>query len=139
MKKRIISYMRKVIWLILRILKFPKLKDKNYYNLDEIVKEYKSKRLDLVYNNLKIMGNIDLSIIIPVYNSESLIKKCLESLINQKTKYKYNIILINDGSTDNSLRILKEYEEKYNNITVLTQKNRGIAETRNVRNKAYFW
>lgn len=131
--------MRKVIWLILRILKFPKLKDKNYYNLDEIVKEYKSKRLDLVYNNLKIMGNIDLSIIIPVYNSESLIKKCLESLINQKTKYKYNIILINDGSTDNSLRILKEYEEKYNNITVLTQKNRGIAETRNVRNKAYFW
>ena len=129
--------MRKVIWLILRILKFPKLKDKNYYNLDEIVKEYKSKRLDLVYNNLKIMGNIDLSIIIQ--RTESLIKKCLESLINKKTKYKYNIILINDGSTDNSLRILKEYEEKYNNITVLTQKNRGIAETRNVRNKAYFW
>ena len=55
----------------------------------------------------------DLSVIIPVYNSEKYLKKCLDSICNQITKYKYQIICVNDGSTDGSLEILNEYQKKY--------------------------
>ena len=48
---------------------------------------------------------MDVSIIIPVYNTEKYLKQCLESLINQKTEFKYEIICVNDGSTDNSEKI----------------------------------
>ena len=73
----------------------------------------------------------DLSIIIPVYNAEKYIKKCLDSVVNQNTKYKYQIILINDGSTDNSHNILEEYRNKYNNIFIINEKNSGISVARN--------
>ena len=53
----------------------------------------------------------DISIIVPIYNAEKFIKKCVDSLLNQ-TKKEIEIILINDGSTDNTLKILKEYKDK---------------------------
>ena len=53
----------------------------------------------------------DVSIIVPIYNAEKYIKKCVDSLVNQ-TKKELEIILINDGSTDNTLKILKEYKDK---------------------------
>jgi len=73
----------------------------------------------------------DLSIIIPVYNSEKYLGKCLDSVCNQMTKYKYQIICVNDGSTDNSLEILNEYQKRYGNIYIITQKNGGISNARN--------
>lgn len=73
----------------------------------------------------------DLSIIIPVYNSEKYLEKCLDSICNQKTKYKYQIICVNDGSTDSSLEILNEYQKRYGDIYIITQKNGGISNARN--------
>ena len=61
----------------------------------------------------------DLSLIVPVYNAEKHIKKCIDSLISQNTKYEYQIILINDGSSDNSYNILKDYEVNNKNIFVI--------------------
>ena len=61
---------------------------------------------------------INVSIVIPVYNVEKYLKQCLESVVNQ-TLDKIEVICINDGSTDNSLNILKEYEKKYNNIIII--------------------
>ena len=75
---------------------------------------------------------LDLSIIIPVYNAEKYLDKCLDSILNQDTKYKYEVICINDGSSDNSLSILNEYKSKYSNIKVISQENKGISVTRNV-------
>lgn len=72
-----------------------------------------------------------LSIIIPVYNVELYLKECIDSVIKQDIE-NYEIICINDGSTDESFRILKNYSEKYNFIKVLNQKNKGLSETRNV-------
>lgn len=54
-----------------------------------------------------------LSVIIPVYNSEKYLKKCLDSILSSSYK-NLEIICINDGSTDNSLKILKEYQKIYN-------------------------
>lgn len=72
-----------------------------------------------------------ISVIIPVYNVEKYLRECLESVINQSYK-NLEIIIINDGSTDNSLSICNEYKEKDNRIRVISQENRGLATTRNV-------
>lgn len=69
------------------------------------------------------------SIIIPVYNSQEYIKKCLDSILIQK--YDYEIILIDDGSIDNSGKICDEYAKKFNNIIAYHQKNKGVSSTRN--------
>lgn len=74
--------------------------------------------------------SILFSIIVPVYNVENYIKNCLESLIKQ-TYYNIEIICINDGSTDNSLQILREYKKKDKRIKVINQKHYGVSHTRN--------
>ena len=71
---------------------------------------------------------IDISIIVPAYNAEKTIKKCLNSLINQ-TKEELEIIMINDGSTDNTEKIIKEYKDK--RIKYFKNQNQGIGKTRN--------
>ena len=71
-----------------------------------------------------------VSIIIPVYNVEKFLRKCLTSLVEQ-TFQDREIIAVNDGSTDHSLDILREFEQKYDFITVIDQKNRGMSKARN--------
>lgn len=70
-----------------------------------------------------------VSIIIPVYNVEKYISKCIESVLNQ-TYTDFELILINDGSKDNSLKIMNKYK-KDERIRIYDQKNQGPAETRN--------
>ena len=71
-----------------------------------------------------------VSIIIPVYNSEKYISKCLDSVLNQTYK-NIEILVINDGSKDNSIDILREYEKKDDRIVVIDKENEGVAKTRN--------
>lgn len=73
-----------------------------------------------------------VSIILPVYNVEKYLEKCLDSLVNQTFK-DIEIIIINDGSTDNCKNIIDKYATKYNNlIKVITQKNQGLGAARNI-------
>jgi len=74
--------------------------------------------------------SMKISVIIPVYNKEKYIKKCLESLINQ-TLTEIEIICINDGSTDDSLRIIEEYSKQDSRIKVFSQENKGPGHARN--------
>ncbi len=67
-----------------------------------------------------------ISVIVPVYNVESYLRDTLDSIINQ-TYENLEIILVDDGSTDRSLSILREYEKKDKRIIVLTGKNEGIS------------
>jgi glycosyltransferase involved in cell wall biosynthesis len=69
-----------------------------------------------------------VSVIIPVYNSAQFLKESIESVINQ-TYSNIEIICINDGSTDNSLEILKQYSKK---ITIISQENHGLASALNI-------
>ena len=71
-----------------------------------------------------------ISVIIPVYNAEQYIKRCLNSVLNQ-TFNDYEIIMVNDGSTDGSLEILKKYESQNSKLKVITQKNLKAAAARN--------
>lgn len=72
-----------------------------------------------------------VSVIVPVYNVELYLKECIDSLLNQDFKGKYEVICVNDGSTDNSLEILKEYEVKSDKIVLIDQKNKGLSGARN--------
>ncbi|MDD7132042.1 MAG: glycosyltransferase [Firmicutes bacterium] len=82
------------------------------------------------------MSKIKVSVIVPVYNVERYLEKCLDSLINQ-TLNEIEIILVNDGSTDNSERIILQYKKKYNSkIILITQKNGGQSVARNTGLKA---
>lgn len=75
---------------------------------------------------------IKFSIIIPVYNVEKFLERCLKSICELKLEDK-EIILINDGSTDNSLEILEKYIKTYpENIKIISQKNQGVSKARNV-------
>ena len=71
-----------------------------------------------------------LSVIVPCYNGEKFIGRCLESLVNQ-TLQDIEIIVINDGSTDNSQDIIDSYANKYHNIQAYKIPNSGIADARN--------
>jgi glycosyltransferase involved in cell wall biosynthesis len=71
-----------------------------------------------------------VSIIIPVYNVQDYLEECIDSLLNQTYK-NIEIITIDDGSTDSSLKILMEYEKKINNLKVIKQGNEGQSIARN--------
>ena len=74
--------------------------------------------------------NTKISVIIPVYNVEKYLPKCLDSVLNQGFDG-VEIIAVNDGSTDSSGEILKTYAEKYNNIIVINQENGGQGDAKN--------
>ncbi len=73
-----------------------------------------------------------VSIIIPVYNVEIYLTRCLDSCLQQDLSYdEYEIIAINDGSTDNSLSILQDYADRYPNLKIVNQDNRKQGAARN--------
>ena len=71
-----------------------------------------------------------VSVIVPVYNVEKYITKCLESLVGQTLK-DIEIIIVNDGSTDNSEKIIKEFQSMYGNIKYYDKENGGLSDARN--------
>lgn len=70
------------------------------------------------------------SIVIPTYNIEDYIGKCLDSILNQ-TYDDYEVIVVNDGSTDNTAKVLLEYQKKDKRISVVNKKNEGVSVARN--------
>ena len=75
------------------------------------------------------MNNLKISVIIPVYNVEKYLAECLDSVANQTLK-DIEIICVNDGSTDNSLLILREYASKDSRIKIIDKENEGLGYTR---------
>ena len=71
-----------------------------------------------------------ISVIIPVYNVEKYLSKCLDSVVNQTLK-DIEIIVVNDGSPDNSQKIIDKYTKKYKNVKSFVKKNGGLSDTRN--------
>ncbi len=72
---------------------------------------------------------MDLSIIVPVYNHIDVLGTCIDSLVNQKTRFRYELILVDDGSTDGAAAFIERYQSE--NVHVIHQANGGIAVARN--------
>ena len=75
--------------------------------------------------------NQKVSIVIPVYNVEKYIERCLKSILNQ-TLDSIEVIVIDDGSTDNSGKICDEFSTKYKNVKTFHKRNGGVSSARNL-------
>jgi len=91
-------------------------------------KEAKQPIADLSFN--KIQDELLISIVMPVYNESKNLRATLESIFNQTYK-NWEIICVDDGSTDDSMKILKEFAEQNSRLKILRQKNQGAAVARN--------
>ncbi len=77
------------------------------------------------------MSNIKVSVVVPVYNSAEFVRTCLDSLVAQ-TIDSLEVVVVNDGSADNSMEIIREYEKKYpDRFKGYDKPNSGVADTRN--------
>ncbi|MCD7841658.1 MAG: glycosyltransferase [Lachnospiraceae bacterium] len=76
------------------------------------------------------MGEIKISIIVPVYNGEKYIRPLMESIAAQ-TERGFELIVVDDGSRDDGIKIINEYKDKIPHLTVLTQSNSGVSVARN--------
>lgn len=81
-------------------------------------------------NNVKSCADCDLTIIVPAYNAEKFIENCINSILVQKTKFSYKVIIINDGSIDGTLSKLSRFVD-IPNIEVISQENKGHSGARN--------
>lgn len=77
-----------------------------------------------------ILSSPIISIIVPFYNAEKYLDRCIRSILSQTYK-DYEIVLVNDGSSDGSLRICQEYANENNNISLVSQDNSGVSAARN--------
>ena len=85
-----------------------------------------------------------LSIVIPVYNVEDYIRGTLDSIYNQKVDEQcFEVIVVNDGTPDNSMKIVKEFAATHQNLTIINQENQGLSAARNagikVAKGVYIW
>lgn len=74
----------------------------------------------------------DLSVIVPVYNTERYLVECLGSIVGQKVDFDMEVVVVNDGSSDGSLNVIKNFAAKDARIRVIDQANRGFSGARNV-------
>ena len=73
----------------------------------------------------------EVSVIVPAYNNEKYIGRCLESLLRQDFTGSYEIVMVNDGSADKTLEIAEEIAKEHDNVRIFTQKNSGVSAARN--------
>lgn len=76
------------------------------------------------------MEKVKLSLVIPVYNTEEWLERCLNSVVDQNYDF-YEVIIVNDGSTDHSGEIIDRFVRKYSFIRVINQQNKGVSGARN--------
>lgn len=75
---------------------------------------------------------MDLSIIVPIYNVEKYVRACIESIYEQSLDEKrFEVIIVNDGTTDNSMEMIADIINEHDNVTVINQKNQGLSTARN--------
>ena len=70
------------------------------------------------------------SIIVPIYNAEQYLSKCLNSILTQPYQDEIEVVLINDGSTDNSQKIMNGYKDKFQNCILISRENKGVLFTK---------
>ncbi len=132
-RKCVVFLLQRAFAFLIFLKCFIMLKAPNYYissdnNLSHFYPDVGKLSDKIGYNYCNT--TVDLSIIVPMYNSEKYIEECLNSIVLQKTKYKYEIVLIDDGSTDNTSSKITLYLNNPN-IKLIKQENSGQSIARN--------
>ncbi|SCI70783.1 Chondroitin polymerase [uncultured Clostridium sp.] len=115
------------------ISKFRFRKIDEYYDGKLIINEllkYRQVKINDGRVAWKNKSSIDLSIIIPAYNVSMFIEECIDSILNQETNYSYEVIVIDDGSKDDTLKKIEKYEDN-SEVNIICQKNKGVSAARN--------
>lgn len=135
MKLRVVSFciniLKDIKFFVTYYMSFERVNTNNK-KLKEI-KSHKNEPNKVEKNKSIIRSNkieYDLSIIIPAYNSQDTVGACINSILNQETNFNYEIIIINDGSVDNTQNEVERFSV-HKNITIISQKNKGISASRN--------
>ncbi|HFI0794571.1 TPA: glycosyltransferase family 2 protein [Streptococcus suis] len=117
-----------------KLFKASYVKERNInFVRDFTIESYDTDKISYVKENLYVYRKIKeelVSVIVPVYNVEKYLVQCIDSIINQ-TYQNLEIILVNDGSTDNSGKICDEYAKKDSRIKVIHKENGGLSDARN--------
>lgn len=130
MKKQARQYLRHAYYYleICRRLFIPSHKD-NHIAMEELQNFWYKEYPEFAHEN-QLKKQYDLMIVVPVYNVESYLTQCLDSVFNQHTQYSYCVVIVDDGSTDRSPKILEQYRN-HENIRIIHQENRGFSGARN--------
>ena len=107
-----------------------RLNDKTDIDLEPLLAHTPPQHYSSCMCDNEITEEYDLQIIVPVYKVEQYIEDCMESIVNQQTKYKFLVVVINDGSPDDSREKLRRYEG-LDNVVIIDQENRGFSGARN--------
>ena len=131
----VLAYLTRFLFFICFQVKRVLLKRKNVrMKLDEALQLLESTSPDPncapSYSMTERDPEVDLSIIVPVYNHLDVLPACIESVLNQKTQYNYEVLLVDDGSTDGAQNLIERYREN-SRVKIVHQKNAGIAAARN--------
>lgn len=131
----ILSYFARFVFFLQFLLKRVKLKDEQVECSVEqamrILQRTSPKpTMKPEYSMVPLDESCLLSIIVPVYNHVDVLKRCIDSLIDQRTFFLYELILVDDGSTDGAQNLINKYDV-YNNVMIIHQENMGIAGARN--------
>lgn len=125
----VLCYMKKIICIIIKYVNSKSI----YTFILKIIKKIK----DLYYEKYpKFLLKPDVCVIVASYNYDKFIKETLYSLVNQTLKIN-DIIVIDDGSTDNSVNIIKEFAKKFDNVKLLQHKDKKIMDWQNQLNMLY--
>lgn len=127
--------LKKFVWVVDKFLQIIICIYYVYITKHKVNKDINQNESGVLYNNVSYSNfqktrRYDLTIIVPVYNVEQYIEECLLSIINQKTDYNYEVIIIDDGSTDKTTDIIKS-NFKTERIKLLKQDNAGQSVARN--------
>lgn len=141
MKHRIITFMAKVLKKIhldklltpkVFISHFNEISEQDFSNcmsrLNKLLPD--SRNSSVKESTVLSSEEFDLQIIVPAYNEENKISICVDSILRNKTKYNVLTIIVNDGSTDNTAKILQRYQDNPY-IEIINQENRGFSGARN--------
>lgn len=100
--------------------------------------KYSARPTGICYTDNEVNLQFDLQIVIPCYNAEKWVRRCLESVLNQETAYRVLVSIVNDGSTDGTENVIREVMVQYSEpvhrsytLELKTQKNRGFSGARN--------
>lgn len=127
------SKIKKMVYKVLSGLPIENIKMKNTINIEKYFEEYSNPFTDMNSQNIQLNDtSLDISIIVPVYNTVDGLEKCLDSILNQITQYEYEVLVIDNGSSNaECLNILDKYRGK-NRINInRLEENAGISGARN--------
>lgn len=122
---------KRLIYSILSLFE-NRAKGTGYYDSEALAylqMQHPQKKISFAAEN-QSSADADLLVVVPVYNVEKYMQKCIDSIIAQKTKYSIQIVIVDDGSTDASGKLADQYAS-HGNITVFHKKNGGLSDARN--------